>query len=59
MDAESQVDDCDEVICAGWSEPGGLLRVRPLRRRCRVGFGKFLIISSDILVYRGLQGRVV
>jgi len=22
IDGESEVDDCDEVICAGWGEPG-------------------------------------
>jgi len=22
-DGESEVDDCDEVICVGWGEPGG------------------------------------
>jgi len=23
IDGESEGDDCDEVICAGWGEPGG------------------------------------
>jgi len=23
IDGESEDDDCDEVICAGWGEPGG------------------------------------